>query len=503
MKLHLLDLIVFTVIVAGNVIFGASFYFKNKTADQFTSGERKLPAWVAGMSIFATFVSSISFLALPGKAYMSDWNAFVFSLSIPFAAILTVKYFIPHYRGIGSISAYYYLEQRFGAWARAYASACYILTQLMRTGAILMLLALPLNALFGWDQKTIIIVTGILVMLYSMLGGIKAVMWTDAIQGIVLITGAVVCALVITFSMPEGPRQLFEIAGQNNKFGLGSFGPGLRDSTFWVVLVYGLFINMQNYGIDQNYIQRYMTTGTDREAKWSAMFGSLLYIPVSMLFFFIGTALFAYYTASPGLLPSELMAAGSCDKIFPHFIIHGLPAGITGLLIAAIFAAGMSTVSTSLNSTATIIFTDYYKRYFNKEADERSSMRVLYLSSFVTGVAGIGIALALVGVESALDAWWSLASIFSGGMLGLFLLGFISHKTRKAEAVAGVITGVILIVWMSLSPVLFKEGRLVAFSSPFHTNLTIVFGTLTIFLVGFVSTLLITKGKNREKGFLT
>ncbi|HPF03286.1 MAG TPA: sodium:solute symporter, partial [Bacteroidales bacterium] len=184
MKLHLLDLIVFTVIVAGNVIFGASFYFKNKTADQFTSGERKLPAWVAGMSIFATFVSSISFLALPGKAYMSDWNAFVFSLSIPFAAILTVKYFIPHYRGIGSISAYYYLEQRFGAWARAYASACYILTQLMRTGAILMLLALPLNALFGWDQKTIIIVTGILVMLYSMLGGIKAVMWTDAIQGI-------------------------------------------------------------------------------------------------------------------------------------------------------------------------------------------------------------------------------------------------------------------------------------------------------------------------------
>src|SRR5690606_5404946 len=181
---------------------------------------------------------------------------------IPIAAILAVKFFVPLYRSLNSISAYNYLEVRFGAWARMYASICYILTQIMRTGAILLLLALPLNALFGWNIKTVIIVTGVAVTAYSMLGGIQAVIWTDAIQGIVLVVGAVVCAAVLTFSMPEGPAQIFEIATANNKFSLGSFGASLSESTFWVVLIYGLFINLQNYGIDQNFVQRYMTTSS-------------------------------------------------------------------------------------------------------------------------------------------------------------------------------------------------------------------------------------------------
>ncbi len=493
MNLSLLDLIVFIVLTLGNVLFGASFFFKNKTSDQFTTGGGKLPAWVVGMSIFATFVSSISFLALPGKAYMTNWNAFVFSLSIPIASILAVKYFVPLYRGLGSISAYNYLEIRFGAWARIYASTCYMLTQLMRTGAILLLLALPLNALFGWDMNTVIIVTGIAVIFYSMLGGIQAVIWTDAIMGIILIVGAIVCALILTFSMPEGPGQVFEIAAANNKFSLGSFGRSLKDSTFWVVLIYGLFINLQNYGIDQNYVQRYMTTSSEKEAKSSALFGSLLYVPVSILFFYIGTALFAYYTARPDLLPAELKIPGAGDKVFPHFIVTGLPVGVTGLLIASIFAAGMSTVSTSLNSTATIILTDYYKRYFNKEANEKSSMKVLYSSSLIFGVLGIVIALSLVGVESVLDAWWGLASIFSGGMLGLFLLGYLSKRTRNIDAVIGVIVGALIIIWMSLSPLYFTEGDLLAFRSPFHSNLTIVFGTLAIFLIGFILAKLFSK----------
>lgn len=486
MKLSLLDTIIFVILVFGNVAFGASFFFRNKTSSQFTTGGGKIPAWVVGMSIFATFVSSISFLALPGKAYMTNWNAFVFSLSIPLASFAAVKFFVPLYREVGSVSAYYYLEQRFGAWARMYASICYILTQLMRTGAILLLLALPVNALFGWDVKTVIIVTGLAIVLYSMLGGIQAVIWTDTIQGIILIAGAIVCALFLTFTMPGGARHLFEIASADHKFSLGSFSLSLKDSTFWVVLVYGLFINLQNYGIDQNYVQRYMTTNSVKEAKSSALFGSLLYIPVSLVFFYIGTALFAYYTAQPSLLPDELKIPGTGDKVFPYFIATRLPAGLTGLLIAAIFSAGMSTISTSLNSTATIVLSDYYKRYFNKSTNEKSAMSILRISSLVTGILGIGIALLLVGVESVLDAWWALASIFSGGMLGLFLLGYISRRAGKTEALTGVIAGVIIITWMSLSPVYFTDERLLAFRSPFHSNLTIVFGTVIIFLTGFL-----------------
>jgi SSS family solute:Na+ symporter len=497
MNLPVLDLVVFIVITFGNVLFGASFYFKNKTTDQFTSGGGKLPAWVVGMSIFATFVSSISFLALPGKAYMTNWNALVFSFAIPIATILAVKFFVPLYRGLGSISAYNYLEIRFGLWARMYASGCYILTQIMRTGAILLLLALPLNVLFGWDIKTIIIITGAAVTIYSMLGGIQAVIWTDAIQGIILIAGALVCAVLLTFSMPEGPAQIFEIAAANHKFSLGSFGASLADSTFWVVLVYGLFINLQNYGIDQNFVQRYMTTSTDKKAKSSALFGSLLYLPVSLVFFYIGTALYSYYAAQPDLLPAELKLPGTGDRVFPYFIVNGLPSGITGLLIAAIFAAGMSTVSTSVNSTATIVLSDYYLRYFNKNATEKASMKVLYFSSVIFGILGIIIALALVGVESVLDAWWSLASIFSGGMLGLFLLAFLSKKVRNIDAVIGVILGILVIAWLSLSPLYFTGGNLLAFKSPFHSNLTIVIGTLVIFLAGFIGMKLFS-GKNHK-----
>jgi len=193
------------------------------------------------------------------------------------------------------------------------------------------------------------------------------------------------------------------------------------------------------------------------------------------------------------LLPPELSKVSEGDKVFPYFIVNNLPYGMTGLLIASVFAAGMSTVSTSINSTATILLSDYYKRYINKDADEGSSMKVLYGSSLFFGFLGTLIALAMVGVESVLDAWWGLASVFSGGMLGLFLLGYLSDKVRNIDAVIGVIIGVLVITWMSLSPVFFTEGNLMKFKSPFHNNLTIVFGTMAISLSGFLLTKLFSE----------
>jgi SSS family solute:Na+ symporter len=486
MKLPLTDLIVFIVYMAGVVLFGSLFYFRNRSADQYTSGGGKVPGWVVGMSIFATFVSSISFLGLPGKAYQSDWNAFVFSMSIPIASVIAVLFFVPLYRKMNNISAYAFLEERFGPWARVYASMCYILTQIMRAGSILYLMALPLHALFGWDVSTIILITGASIVIYSMLGGIQAVVWTDAIQGIILIGGALVSIGVLLFNMPEGAGQMFEIASENNKFSLGDMGWNISRSTFWGMMLYGLFINLQNYGIDQNYVQRYMIARNDKEARRSTLFGSLLYVPVSLLFFFIGTALFAFYKAQPDLLPASLQSLDMADKVFPYFIVNQLPVGLTGILIASVFAAGMSTVSTSVNGTATIVLNDYYKRYVNPEANNKKSMGVLYSSSLLFGVFGIAVALAMISVKSALDAWWGLASIFSGGMLGLFLLGILARKAKNIDAVAGVVIGVFVILWMSLSPIYFTDGVWLKIQSGFHTNFTIVVGTTIIFLVGFL-----------------
>ena len=481
-------MIIFFSYMIGVVLFGSSFYRKNKSSAAFTLGNSAIPGWVVTMSIFATFVSSISFLALPGSAYQSNWNAFVFSLSIPVASIMAVKFFVPLYRKANSPSAYTYLETRFGPWARIYASACYLLSQVMRMGTILLLLALPVNAMFGWDIVTIIVVTGFVVMVYSLLGGIQAVVWTDAIQGIIMITGAIICLLYIMFSMPEGPAQMIEIANEHNKFSLGSTSLSLTESTIWVVLIYGIFINLQNYGIDQNYVQRYMASKSEREAKRSALLGGLLYVPVSLIFFLIGTALFSYYTAVPDALPAEYADASMSDKVFPFFIVNNLPAGFTGLLIASIFAAGMSTISTSVNSSSTVILTDYYKRFVKKSITDRTSMKVLYTSSFVFSMLGIIIGVVMINVKSILEAWWILASVFSGGMLGLFLLGAFVKTVNVKGAIIGVIVGLFAILWLSLSPMIFTEESLIKFASPFHGYLTIVIGTMLIFFIGFLAT---------------
>lgn len=481
--MHLLDLLIFIAYMAGVTLFGASFYRKNRSSGAFTLGNRNIPGWVISMSIFATFVSSISFLALPGMAYQSNWNVFVFSLTIPLAALIAIRFFVPLYRKVDSPSAYAYLEKRFGPWARFYASVCYLLTQLMRVGTILYLLALTLHTVFGWNMAVIIVLTGLIIMAYSMLGGLQAVVWTDAIQGILLISGAIFTVCFIFIGMPDGPGQIFQLASEHGKFSLGSFSLDFSTSTFWVVLIYGLFINLQNFGIDQSYIQRYMASRSERAAKRSALEGGLLYIPVSLLFLFIGTALFTYYQSGAATLPVEMHKLELADQVFPHFIVNQLPAGVSGLLIASIFAAGMSTISTSFNSSATVFLADYYRKFSKKEQSEKESMKVLYLSSVVISLLGILIALAMINVKSALDAWWKLASIFSGGMLGLFLLGAFSRISSSRGAIIGVILGIGVIGWMSLSSLADDPSR---YGNIFHAYLTIVFGTLTIFMVGFL-----------------
>ncbi|MBR6841729.1 MAG: sodium:solute symporter [Prevotella sp.] len=483
--MHVIDFIVFLAFTLGVVLFGCSFFKKGSSAEEFTSAGHSIPGWVVGMSIFATYVSSISYIGYPGKAFAADWNAFVFSLSIPIASYFAAKYFVPFYRKSGSVSAYTFLEEKFGAWARLYASACYLLTQIARMGSILYLLAVPMYILMGWDMHTVIILTSIGIIIYSMMGGLKAVIWADAIQGIILIGGALLCLAILMFSMPEGPMQTFELAinsPEGNKFSLGAFTSDLTTSTFWVCLIYGIFINLQNYGIDQNYVQRYHAAKTDKDAKFSALFGGYLFIPVSALFFLIGSALYSYYQAGVAPLPAEIQAKP--DYVFPYFIVNGLPIGLRGLLIASIFAAGMSTVSTSVTSAATILLTDYVRPFFLKTRRQKLELAIVRLSSFGVGLLGACVAIAMLSVESIIDAWWTLSSIFSGGMLGLFLLGCIPARINRIAAFIGCIAGIVVIAWISLASMWNLPGI------HLHPYLAIVLGTTVIFLVGFLATLL-------------
>ncbi|MDA7633002.1 sodium:solute symporter [bacterium] len=497
-SLRLVDLIVLVVYLGGIFGLGCWLSRRSRGTDQFMAAGRSLSGWVVGLSIFGTYMSSIGFLGNPGKSFSGNWNPWVFGLSLPLAAWVAARYFIPVYRSGSEVSAYFHLEQRFGPWARNYALVCYLLTQLARMGTILYLVALALAPLTGWSVTTIIFLTGLMVTIYTLLGGIEAVIWTDVIQSIVLTLGAVLCAGLLLFGMPEGPGQLFEIAREHNKFSLGSFGLSLSEPTFWMILIYGFFINLQNFGIDQSFVQRYITAKSDRDARFSVWVGALLFPPIAAILFFIGTGLFAFYTAQPELLPASVNAGEKPDAVFPHFIVTQLPLGVTGLLIASIFAAAMSSVDTSLNSSATLFLRDIYQRYIRPNAGERESMRVLHVTTLVWGLAGTVTALAMIRVKSALDAWWNLSGIFSGGMLGIFLLGLISVKAKNPAAIIATLIGILSIVWLSLAkPGIWPES-LSAMHSPFHPFMTIILGTTIIVLLGGALGMLFhPKSKNR------
>jgi len=505
-------------------IMGLGLYFwrRNDSADQFTAGGRSLPGWLCGLSIFATYLSSISYLALPGKAFVDNWNAFVFSLALPLAAAIAVRFFLPLYRKSGEVSAYSLLEHRFGLWARIYASSFYLLFQIARIGVVMYLMALPMAVLFGWDIRTLIMVTGIIVTAYSFVGGIIAVIWADAIQAIVLLAGAVLALAILLAGMPGGAGEAIEVAASDGKFSLGetSFWK-LAEPTIWVVFAYGLFDNLRNFGIDQSYIQRYIASSSDREAAKSVWLGALLYVPVSALFLFIGSALYAYYESHPTdtqevriiVAEQKLMQAGVPsdapeysarlaeieaeleprdlgDRVFPHFIASKLPQGIRGLLIAAIFAAAMSTVSTGLNSSATLVMSDFYKRLFRPDSKDAEHVIVLRVATIAWGVMGTMMALALVRLtESALDIWWTLSGVLGSGIVGLFLLGVMVPAIRGHKVILVVAIGLVLIAWMVVSKTPYWPESLVGFANPLHTYLVIVVGPAAMIGLGWLLTL--------------
>lgn len=505
MNLPLTDLLVILLYLIGVFGLGCWFVRRSRNTTGFMAASGRLPGWAVGLSIFGTYLSSNTFLGVPGKAYSDNWNAFAFSLSLPLAAWIAVRWFVPLHRNSGSLSAYDHLEKRFGPWARTYGVACYILIQLVRVGAILFAVSLVLSTLTGWPQTLIIVLAGALVTIYTLLGGIEAVIWTDVVQSVVLTCGAAILLLLMLFGMPEGPGQAIDIAAANNKFSLGEFTFDLTRSTFWVPLFYGLFENLKNFGIDQSYVQRYHASPSMQQAARSVWLGALLYLPISAAFFAIGSTAYAYYQTHPEMLAEveaqvadrataageempEMTDAVVGDSVLPHFIVRRLPKGATGLLVAAIFAAAMSSIDTSLNSSATVALLDIYKRYYRPDSGERESMLVLYAATAAMGLAGIAVALALIGTESVLDAWWTLSGIFSGGLLGIFLLGVVSSRASRTAGIIGVVAGFLVILWLSL-PQLESADLLTltdSFRNPLHEHMTLVVGAVTVIGVGAI-----------------
>ncbi len=435
-------------IAYGLILVGMGIYFfrKTRTSEQFMVAGRAIPAWAAGLAVMSAYTSSISYIAVPGKAFDSNWHPLIFALSALPVAWFVTKYVVPYYRKKNIISVYGYLEEKIGAWASIYASASFVLFMIGRTAVILYLSSLLLSSFTDIDIRILILIIGLITIIYTLMGGMEAVIWTDVMQSVIMVGGIIFIGILLTKEVFSQPDYLIQHAIDAKKFSLGESSLSLSSRTIWVMIIYGLSENIRNLIADQNYTQKYCSVPDEKKAKRSIWIAMLIYLPLTALFLYIGTALFAFYSGPDHTL-GEAISKG--DQVFPHFIATELPAGLKGLIIAAILAASMSTIDSALNCSATVLFVDYYKKYFKPSATESNSVNFLRLTTVIWGIAGIAAALLLIRAQSALDIWWIIAGIFGGGILGLFLLGILNVKITKVQGITSVIFSILIIIWGS------------------------------------------------------
>lgn len=458
------------------------FYFsrKQKNENDYFKGGGRLPWWAVGLSIFGTGLSAITFMAIPAKAYATDWSYMLMNAGILLVVPFILKLFIPFFRKLNITTAYEYLEIRFNAFVRIICSIAFIIFQIGRMGVVLLLPAIALNVVTGFDIFLCIGLMGFLSLIYTMVGGIEAVVWTDALQVLVLMGGAIWVLTYVCLDVPGGMMAIIQEASADSKFYLGSAAWDLKQSTIWTVIIATFFTNLTTYGTDQTMVQRYMTTPTENQACKSVLTNAVLTIPATLIFFFVGTVLYVFYKR----FPTELsLTISDGDAILPWYIFTQLPEGITGLLISGIFAAAMSTLSSSMNSAATAYVVDIHSKLglpFMK-----SGLRTAQFVTLIFGIIGIAFAYVMTTweVKSLWDEFNKILGLILGSMGGLFLLGM---TTKRANA-AGAVCGVIASIAVQLLMIHYQCVHLLLYTTT---------GFISCFLIGYLSSYLFVKRNN-------
>jgi SSS family transporter len=419
------------------VLNGLYFSRKMKTTDDFFKAGGRIPWWAAGLSIFGTQLSAITFIAIPGKVFASDWRLYIGQLAILIVAPFIIFLFLPFYRRLNVTTAYEYLEMRFNVFVRCFGSVMFMFLQFARIGIVLYLPSIALSIVTGMSVDLCILMMGVLCIVYTVTGGMEAVVWTDVTQVVILTGGALLCLIMIPLEVPGGWNAMIEVADADNKFRLLDFRWDLATTAFAVVLLGSLCGNLISYGTDQAVIQRYLTTKDEKSAARSIWTNAILAIPASLLFFGIGSALYSYYKTHPAQLDPTLTKT---EALFPLFIVENLPAGVAGLLIAGVFAASMSSLDSAMNSVSAAVTTDFYRR-FKKDVTEAACLRLARIVTVIIGLLGIGFALAMAhtDVKSLWDEFAFFLGLFGGGLAGVFLLAIFTRKSHGVGAAIGLV----------------------------------------------------------------
>jgi SSS family transporter len=467
-------------------LVGMGFYFstREKTTEDFFLAGRRIPWWAAGISIFGTQLSAITFMAIPAKAYATDWVYFVGNMCIVAMAPVVVLLYLPFYRNLNITTAYEYLEKRFNVAVRLFGSTAYILMQLGRMAIVIYLPAIALSTVTGINMHTCILVMGVLCTFYTVLGGIEAVIWSDVLQVIVLLGGAILSLFIIAFKTEGGFAGMISTASAGGKFHMANLTWDWTTTAIWVMIVGRCFEQLIPYTADQTVVQRYLTTSDQKQAARGIWTNAVLTIPASLIFFGLGTALFVFYKANPASLDPSL----NTDAIFPLFIVQQLPVGISGLLIAGVFAASMSSLDSSMNSVATAIVTDFYRRFKPASTDETR----LILARILTVILGvtatmIGLLMASYEIKSLWDLFLKVLGLFGGSLAGLFALGIFTKRAHGTGALVGALTS---------AAAIFAVQSL----TKIHFTLYAAIGIATCFTTGYLASTLITADHKDMEG---
>ena len=462
------------------VWIGRHFSGRNATREDFFLGGRRVPWWAAGLSIYATQLSAITFLAIPAKAYAEDWTYLPGNLSILLIAPIVVAFYLPRFRGLQVTTAYEYLEHRFSLAVRLLCSFAFIALQGARMAIVLYLPALALAAATGIDVYVSILLMGGLCTLYTRHGGMHAVIWTDVLQTVVLL-GAVLVSVALIVSGVGSLDAVVRLGAGADKFRMAIWTPDLTIASVWVVVIGNLVSHLVPYTADQAVVQRYFTTRDEAQAARAVWLGAAMAVPGSVLFFAVGTALFAFYRTHPGLLHP----ASPIDATFSWFIAQQLPSGVSGLVVAGVFAAAMSTLSGSINSIVTALVTDFADRL----GRPRSEAEQIGASKWLTLVVGGGgtlsaLALATWDVRSLWDLFLQALGLFGGGLAGIFALGIFTRRAHGRGALVGFAASALVLA-------------LVQQRTPVHFLLYAGIGTASAFVLGYLASLALPVGARR------
>lgn len=447
-----LDLFIIFAYLIGIVLFGTWFGRKQKTTSAYFLGNRSVPWWAVAFSIVATETSTITFISVPGIAFSRGGNFQFLQLVFGYllGRIVISLLFIPSYFRGELLTVYQLLDRRFGGKIKMLAASLFVVMRNIADGIRLLLTAIVLAAVYASFQpqanvETIIIASivliGVAMIVFTYFGGMEAVIWVEVVQLGIYIAGAIAAAVILVSSIDGGLTTASTLATQFGKYSVFDFAfDHTKTYTFWSGLIGGCFLTMSTHGTDQYLVQRYLCTDRPRRATVALLTSGAIVLVQFIGFLFIGVLLFAFY--QPFNDPGYATAASAAfpftggDRVFPDFITKYMPSGLSGLVVAAIFAAAMSS---SLNSIAATAVNDLYKP-FQPGRNDGHYLKVSHLLTLVWGVVQMGVALAVRNAPgSALSQALSIASLINGPILGVFLVGTLLRRVSQPPALIGMI----------------------------------------------------------------